>query len=80
MHELGVLNHAVRTVERIAMEQGIRRIKHITLEVGEGSSYVPRYLEKLFPLAAEQGAAVKTAQLRIVTVAGEGIRIRDIGY
>ena len=80
MHELGVLTHAVRTVDRIAQERGIRRIRHMTLEVGESSGYVPRYLEKLFPVAAEQYSTMQTAELRIECVPGDGLKIRDIGY
>ena len=40
MHELGVLHHVVKTARHIAEENQIRRIKHITLEVGA----VPQYL------------------------------------
>ncbi len=80
MHELAVLNQAVKTVGRIARERGIRRIRHITLEVGDASGYVPRYLEKLFPVAAEQLPAIQGAELRIETVPGRGLSIRDIGY
>ena len=54
MHELGILNHVVRTVDRIAKENGIEKIDHITLEVGEASGCVPAFLEKLFPIAIEK--------------------------
>ena len=37
MHELGVLHQVVKTVGRIAEENQIRKIKHITLEVGNVS-------------------------------------------
>ena len=40
MHELGVLTHIVKTVARTAQAHNIRRVKHITLEVGETSGYV----------------------------------------
>ena len=40
MHELGVLTHIVKTVARTAQAHNIRRVKHITLEVGEASGYV----------------------------------------
>ena len=80
MHELGVLYQAVRTVSRIAAEHDIQRIKHITLEVGTESTFVPAYLEKLFPLAIDRIPALKDARLRLRTVPGQGLTISEIGY
>lgn len=80
MHELGVLRHAIQTVERIARERQIQRIKHITLEVGESSGYIPFYLQKLFPVAAELADVTRGAQLRLVMTPGRGLLIKDIGY
>ncbi len=80
MHELGVLTHIVKTVARTAQAHNIRRVKHITLEVGEASGYVPYYLYKLFPVAADQLPLLEGTQLRLETVPGRGLVIRDIGY
>lgn len=81
MHELGVLYQAVRTVSRIAAEHHIQRIKHITLEVGTESTFVPAYLEKLFPLAIDSAPALmREAQLRLRTAPGKGLTISEIGY
>jgi Zn finger protein HypA/HybF involved in hydrogenase expression len=80
MHELGVLYQAVRTVSRIAAEHDIQRIKHITLEVGTESTFVPAYLEKLFPLAADQSPLLQGTELRIRTVPGARLVIGEIGY
>ena len=80
MHELGVLYQAVRTVSRIAAEHDIQRIKHITLEVGAESTFVPAYLEKLFPLAIDRTPVLKDTQLRLRTVPGQGLTISEIGY
>ena len=41
MHELGVLCQIVKKVNKIALENEIEQLKHITLEVGEASSFVP---------------------------------------
>lgn len=46
MHELGVLLHAMRTVDKIAKQNNILQVKHVTLQVGEASSYLPMFLEK----------------------------------
>ena len=79
MHELGVLRYAVGTVERFARENNIWRVKHITLEVGEDSGYVPLYLQKLFPVAIDSSSVLKDAQLRIQLASGKGLVIKDIG-
>ena len=80
LHELGILRQIVRTVERIAVEKEIREIRHITLEVGRSSGVVPRYLTKLFPVAADGCPALEKAKLRIEPVEGSGLFIKEIGY
>lgn len=80
MHELGVLIQAVKTVDRIAKENHIKKVKHITLAVGEESGYVPVFLTKLFPVAADQFPAMKDTQLKIEQVPGRGLQIKDLGY
>ena len=44
MHELGLVNYAVKEVVKFAEEQGIDNIKSVTLEFGEVSGIVPAYL------------------------------------
>ena len=80
MHELGVLHQIVKTVTAIAKQNRIRRIKHITLEVGQVSGYVPAYLSKLFPVAVDAHPLLRDAQLRLETVPGKGLSIKEIGY
>ena len=80
MHELGVLSQIIRKVNHIAQENGIKRIKHITLEVGETSSFVPVFLEKLFPIAIEKFPVLENAELKILIVPGKKLVIKDVGY
>ena len=80
MHELGVLRYMVNTVRRTAEENGIAQIRHIALEVGESSTFVPAYLTRLFPVATEGMALLQGAELRITVVSGTGLVIREIGY
>lgn len=80
MHELGVLNQVVKTVGRIAEENRIKVIRHITLQVGTVSGFVPRYLTKLFPVAADSCPVLQKAKLHIEMVAGRGLTIKEIGY
>lgn len=80
MHELGVLRQIVKTVSRVAEQNRIGQVKHITLEVGEVSGFVPQYLTKLFPVAADACPALQKTQLHITTVPGRGLLIKEIGY
>jgi len=80
MHELGVLRQAVKTVSRVAAQNQIQKIKHITLEVGTESTFVPLYLEKLFPVATDDVPLMSGADLRIRMVPGNRLVIGEIGY
>ena len=80
MHELGVLRHVVKTVTRVTQEHHIRKVTHIALEVGETSGFVPQYLTRLFPVAAEGCTVLQDATLHISVVAGNQLVIKEIGY
>ena len=80
MHELGVLRQIVKTVSRITEQNRIRQVKHITLDVGETSGFVPYYLEKLFPVAVDGISELEQTHLHICMVPGGNLVIRDIGY
>ena len=80
MHELGVLRSAVKTVEQVARQNQVDKIRFVTLEVGESSSFVPEYLEKLFPIAIDGFSMFEGAQLKLATVPGTQLVIKEIGY
>ena len=80
MHELGVLLQAVKTVNRIADENRIGKIKQMTLEIGDESGFVPVFFEKLFPVAIENFPVMAEAELRMEVIPGKGLRIKEIGY
>ena len=80
MHELGVLTHAIKTVEKIAEENGIKHINFITLDVGRESSFVPDYLVKLYPVAIDKFSRFENSSLKINIVDGNGLVIKEIGY
>ena len=80
MHELGVLTQVVRTVSRIADQNHISKIKHITLDVGKDFSFVPVFLEKLYPVAIDHSELLRGSRLIIQMVPGSGLQIKDIGY
>jgi len=80
MHELGALRQIVKTVNRVAQENKIRQIRHIALEVGDASGFVPHYLTRLFPVAADSLPLLQETELRIAVVPGKGLLIKEIGY
>ena len=80
MHELGVLREIVKIVDRVVKENGIQKVKHITLEVGEASGFVPMYLTKLFPVATDAYPAMHETKLIIDMVPDKGLVVKDIGY
>ena len=80
MHELGVLLQAVKTVNRIAEENRIEKIRHMTLEIGDESGFLPVFFEKLFPVAIEKFPVLADAELRMEMTAGKGLCIKEIGY
>ena len=80
MHELGVLKNAIKTVSDAAAKHGIKQIKFITLEIGTDSTFVPVFFEKLFPVAIDGLELYKNAQLKLQSVPGRGLVIKEIGY
>ena len=79
MHELGVLRHIAETVNKIAIQNQVKKVKYITLEVGEASGFIPHYLTKLFPIAKNTYSVLKKAELKISVVQGKNLFIKDIG-
>ena len=80
MHELGVLLEAVKTVDKMAKKHGIRKVKHMTLEVGTESGYLPIFFHKLFPVAVEHFPRMRNAELKTCDVEGKGLTIKEFGY
>ena len=80
MHELGVLKNAVNTVIKVAKTNHIVKIKFLTLEIGENSSFVPAFFEKLFPVAIDGIKLFKDAKLKLISAPGKSLIIKEIGY
>lgn len=69
MHELGVLNSMVHTIERIVKEQNLTQVHKLVMEVGELSGIVPRYLELSWPAAAYK-TFMENTELELIVVPG----------
>lgn len=45
MHELGVVFHCIKEVNKIAEENGVKKINSVTVEIGEVSTVLPYLFE-----------------------------------
>lgn len=68
MHELGIVFHMIKTVERIAEENVLTSVSSVTLELGEVSGVVPHELTSCWSWAVAQTEVLKGAELKIETI------------
>ena len=71
MHELGVVFHVIKNVNRIAEENGVSRVSAVTIELGEVSSVIPDYLLDCWKWAVSKEIVMKDAELRIEQIKAE---------
>ena len=72
MHELGVVIEVVKTVERVSVEQNLKKIDTVVLQIGELSSMIPRYVEQCYP-AAVDGTILEGTKLQIEVLPGNAL-------
>lgn len=65
MHELGVVFHVIKSVNKIAVENDVKKISAVTIELGEVSSVLPDYLEDCWNWAVKKETVLKDAKLMI---------------
>ena len=68
MHELAVCQALIGQVERVARDNGARRVLSVTLAIGPLAGVEPKLLEHAYPLAAA-GTVAQDALLVIESVA-----------
>ena len=68
MHELGIVFHMIKTVERIAEENALTSVSSVMLELGEVSGVVPHELTSCWNWAVAQTEVLKGADLKIETI------------
>lgn len=64
MHEVGVVMQVIQTVEEFAREHNVLQINSLVLQIGELSSMIPKYIEAVYPAAAD-GTMLENAILNI---------------
>jgi len=72
MHELGVVFEVVKTVERFAEKNSVKKIETLVLQIGELSSMIPKYIESCYP-AAVDGTLLESTELKIEILPGNGM-------
>lgn len=68
MHELGTISYVIDTVEKLAVENRLTKIGSVTLEVGEVSGIIPRFLTDYWEYAKKKTTYLREAELRIETI------------
>lgn len=67
MHELGIAFHIVSEVDKVAEENKVKEVKCVTLEIGEVSAVIPKYMEDVWSWACENRSKyMKNCQLKII--------------
>mgnify|MGYP000531362228 CR=1 FL=1 len=67
MHELGIVFHVIKTVERVGAENDLTRVAGVTLELGEVCGAIPRELISCWDWAVQKSDLLRGAQLHIDT-------------
>ena len=68
MHELGIVFHIIRTVEDVARQNDVTRIRRVTLQLGEVSGVVESYLQDCWKWAAAKRPLFTDCELEVETI------------
>ena len=68
MHELGIVFHVIKHLEKVGEEQGLSAVRSVTLELGEVSGVVGEYLTDCWKWAAAKSSLLQASSLQIVTL------------
>ncbi|MFR5876670.1 MAG: hydrogenase maturation nickel metallochaperone HypA [Eubacterium sp.] len=78
MHELGIVYQIVRTVDEIKREQFLSEIESITLEIGEMSDVVPKFISEAWQ-AVRETTDYPNAEMKIDIISAKA-RCKQCGY
>ena len=65
MHELGVVFHCIKEVNKIAEENGVKKINSVTVEIGEVSAVLPYLFEDCWNWAVQKEDILHNARVVI---------------
>ena len=70
MHELGIVVHVIKQVEKLAEENHVKSVVELTLEVGEVSGVVKQYFVDAFEWAKKRTTYMKETKLNYIVIEG----------
>ena len=65
MHELSTVYYVFDTIEKIMIDNDLKEVGSVTLQVGEVSGIIPEYLESFWQFARKKTARFQNTELRI---------------
>ena len=65
MHELSTIYYVIETVEKLMVENDLKKVGSITLEVGEVSGIIPGYLTEFWQWARAKTDHFRDTELKI---------------
>ena len=69
MHELGIVFQIIKQVDEIAAKNNVKEVKKVTLEIGEVSGVIPKYLEDCWKWAVlHRSQFMKDCELQIINL------------
>ena len=68
MHELGIVFHIIKAVERVGAENKLTQVSTVILELGEVSGVIPEELTNCWQWAVQKTELLKEAALVIETI------------
>ena len=68
MHELGIVFHVIKMVEKAAEENEARQVASVTLQLGEVSGAIPHELTSCWNWAVKKTERMREAELVIETI------------
>lgn len=71
MHELGVVFHVIKSVNKIAEENNVSRVAAVTIELGEVSTVIPDYLQDCWKWAVGKETVMKDCELVVERIPAE---------
>ena len=68
MHEMGIILHLAKTLEETAEQEQIKKITHVTLEVGEVSGILTDYFTDCWNYFRRKHPVLESAELDLQTL------------
>ena len=65
MHELSIVLHVAKTLDELAVENHLKKIGSVTLEVGEVSGIMTEYFEECWDYFKKKDPLIEDSALRI---------------